>query len=790
MRHVLVLSISLGIVLIASCGSNGSEPPPNTAPTVVILSPAVNVQVTRGDALAIRFRDNDPDDDATTDVFADRDGDLATTDDQFIVATGRTDANDAESSVSWVTSGIALGSYRIVVRVSDGVNAPTLATAVGLVELVRIPPAFIVFPTANARTDATMITVVGQTRDGADVAAVRVNGQAATSSDGFATWRATVPLTKGPNDLALEVEDAAGGIDREFDALRVNAALSMVGPADVALLGDVLAILDTQSKTLLTLSLGTRALEVAARGDVGSGPPFASPVGLAPDAAGGRVFVLDTRELLSVDLLSGDRTPISGDMAGGLGLPFSVPRVVAYPGVGNNVYVLDAALLTLFGVDLDSGDRVPWSSPDRGAGELVTQPRGAAVTPDETIVYALSASPATVYAIDVATGVRTVVSNDLTGFGPRLGFGEDLCADFAGQRAFVLNTADGSLLEVELGDGDRTEISNRFSEGPSLTTAAGIAFDPSRTQVLVADPVLDAIVAVSVPTGTRTVLVDSGAGSGPLATGANVLALDMTTGETFLTGLSMPGFVAVDRATGARRAAGTETGVQALAFDPEAQRLVGGTSAGSLVALDPNTGERTTLSGPGVGSGPPLGSITAVSLDASAQAAYVFDVVLDAILHIDLVSGDRIIVSSDAIGNGPPLRSVFGLARDATTLYVAEDALDAILAVDLETGVRTMVSDANSPGVALATLRSMVLSTDRQRLFIADQVRGAIVAVTLATGARVDLSGQDIGRGTPLSGPEGLAFDTERGLLATFDVRLGGVVLIDPVTGDRVVQSR
>jgi hypothetical protein len=60
---------------------------------------------------------------------------------------------------------------------------------------------------AVASIDPT--TVTGTASDPAGIASIVVNGVAATSSDGFATWRASVPLGPGHNAVSLTATDLA-----------------------------------------------------------------------------------------------------------------------------------------------------------------------------------------------------------------------------------------------------------------------------------------------------------------------------------------------------------------------------------------------------------------------------------------------------------------------------------------------------------------------------------------------------------------------------------------------------
>ena len=83
--------------------------------------------------VSLDYVDNDPDDSAVTDLFADADGDLSTTNDQFAIAAGRPELDGAPQNVAWDTAGVPAGSYWILIVISDGMFAPVQAASAGKV---------------------------------------------------------------------------------------------------------------------------------------------------------------------------------------------------------------------------------------------------------------------------------------------------------------------------------------------------------------------------------------------------------------------------------------------------------------------------------------------------------------------------------------------------------------------------------------------------------------------------------------------------------------------------------
>jgi hypothetical protein len=105
----------------------------NVPPTVSVTGPASDVRAVSGSMVPLDYSDNDPDDSAVTDLFADADGDLTTTNDQFVIATGRPELDGASQIVDWDTTGVPVGSYSILIVVSDGTFSPVQAASAGKV---------------------------------------------------------------------------------------------------------------------------------------------------------------------------------------------------------------------------------------------------------------------------------------------------------------------------------------------------------------------------------------------------------------------------------------------------------------------------------------------------------------------------------------------------------------------------------------------------------------------------------------------------------------------------------
>jgi len=182
MKHVwfgaLVVSLSL---IIAACDCRLGGVPQvaadNQSPTVEFVSLDEDLSVRVGMAVTISYIDDDPDGVATTSLFADRDGDLTTPDDQVVIASGRPQQDGQTQVLTWNTEGVAAAPYTIIAVTTDGEFTAT-ATALGTVEIICDTPVDLAYVTgiASASMDGINGNAIGSFADGSFVAAGGFNG--------------------------------------------------------------------------------------------------------------------------------------------------------------------------------------------------------------------------------------------------------------------------------------------------------------------------------------------------------------------------------------------------------------------------------------------------------------------------------------------------------------------------------------------------------------------------------------------------------------------------------------
>ena len=400
----------------------------------------------------------------------------------------------------------------------------------------------------------------------------------------------------------------------------------------------------------------------------GSGPDLGVPMGMVIGEDGAPVVVdtvLFEPVLWRVDPITGDRTGISGcherdpmflfecDDVIGDGLPFVSPRGIAVEADGTLV-VADFGFEKVVRVDPVTGDRRP-ALPRLhvGGGPGLSAQRDLVAEPEGTVIVADTLHG--LLRVDPATGIRTILSGCSAPVLPgqcenpigngvlprgRLAIGGDASgALFVAEQNVGRNV--GMVFRVDVVTGDRTVVSGCSEQalpgscdtpvgtGPQLLSIRALAVEPGGT-VIVAALFPGALIRVDPVTGDRSIV--SGCSD------------QNSTGPS---GCSNP--------VGLGRLFGQSTGPGPIVVEEDGGLLVGDTVEGVVFHVNPETGDRTIVSGctetqsdtfPDcvdelVGSGPEFLSIEGLSTDGES----IFVVGGGSVIRIDRATGDRTIVS-------------------------------------------------------------------------------------------------------------------------------------------------
>jgi hypothetical protein len=406
------------------------------------------------------------------------------------------------------------------------------------------PIATINFPPPVSSTDASSITVTGTASDETGVASVSVNGQNASSTDGFATWRAVVPLVAGPNTLTVSTVDTLGIGDPMAAEATVHVAADVSGAGTqfnngyaVALDSSRAFVSDFDSDELVAVNIDTGSTTgisvIISSATTGTGADFAGPGGAA--LVNGSTAALVTNwtpdELLMVDLVSGNRTVVSGSTVG-MGPDLFGPIGLA-PVDATSVLITNNAADELMSVDLTNGNRSVVSAFGvRGNGPAFIAPEGVTMDSANNRALVTDSINNSLTAVTLADGNRTIISANANptampptpevGTGPNFDYPIGVVLDSANNRALVVNNFSNLIIAVDLLTGDRTVFSNAntipgdpmaippelpaiaVGTGPALDFASGIALDGKDSAFVSGDKLW----AVELGSGDRVIVGD------------------------------------------------------------------------------------------------------------------------------------------------------------------------------------------------------------------------------------------------------------------------------------------
>jgi DNA-binding beta-propeller fold protein YncE len=665
------------------------------------------------------------------------------------------------------------------------------------------PAVTVEFPPPSSMTDLDTILVRGTASDDDGVAAIRVNGVAATTSDDYATWQAQVPLVHGSNAIMVESEDLLGRVDGH--AAEVSVRLSAHGlrhPTTVAWDFVHERALLTGFDVVVGVDMLTGERTLVSSDDRGTGPVSLQAVLAAGwDPVRNRLVLGDWqfRALIAVDPSTGNRTIASG-LGVGSGPTLENPAGLAWDPVRNRMLVTEGRPAVLLSVDLATGARAVVSSATVGSGPALSFPAGVAWDPARERALVTDRGLRALVAVDVTTGNRTIVSSADVGAGPALADPGALLVEPTSERALVIDQ--GTLVSIDLVTGDRSAVTG---DGPEVEHVFGLAWDPVRERALLGDGSRSGLVALDVATGSRVMVSDFSLGEGPRVDDPEDLVSDPAAGRALLLEPEGPlhALLAVDLSGGPGAgqrsvlvdlAAGLEIlEPDAVTVDTARNRvLLLDSGFDNLYAVDLATGEsRVVYARPPEGEPAPDFS-GSVALDPARGVALVVDPGLETLFAIDLESGEPSVVSGPTQGTGPGLGSVFSVIWDPLNdrAIVFDRSLPGVLSIDPTTGDRQVIS---GPGVGTgpAVPDGGILTWNPERnlgLLVSDD--DTHMRIDGATGNRALLTQATGARGPSTPEPVAATWELPWNRVLVVDEDVRGIVAIDAITGQRVIVSR
>jgi hypothetical protein len=424
-------------------------------------------------------------------------------------------------------------------------------------------------------------------------------------------------------------------------------------------------VADSTLDAIVAVDLTSGDRTILSDDTTGTGAAFSIPESISLDSANNRLLVVELNGLLiAVDLTTGDRTEIA-ETRTAYGINGTRLAGVATDSANNQALLSDSTVDAIHAIDFATGGRTILSDSRTGAGDDSTYlwgVRGLSLDRDRNRLVLSNSNSRSMMAIDLSSGDRSFVSNSSIGAGPLFGFSRFLDVDAANNRA-VTPDGSNSLFAVDLDSGDRTILSDNagVGTGPAFVAPLDVVVDSANNRAGVLDQVTG-LLRVDLGTGDRTIASDGATGSGPLWSNPYALEIDI------------PNDVAY---------------VLELASSP---------TESVIYAVDLASGDRTVLSnGSGIGVGPNMSFSNDMKLDAAGNRALVLNRGSSTsinLMAVDLTSGDRTIISGAGVGSGQEFLVPWHIEHDVANdrVFIFDLAVTGVLVVDLSTGERAVMS--------------------------------------------------------------------------------------------------
>jgi sugar lactone lactonase YvrE len=277
----------------------------------------------------------------------------------------------------------------------------------------------------------------------------------------------------------------------------------------------------------------------------------------------------------------------------------------------------------------------------------------------------------------------------------------------------VSDPAMNALVRVDRFTGDRTILSDNVTgDGPRFESVMGLAIESSGA-LLVLDTNLPRILRVNPFSGDRSIVSDAETGTGPPLPFGEPGALDVESDGSIVTVTRNRRVYRVDPVSGDRTIVSDDNvgsgppflGMGfpwSIAIGPDGVILTGWSNTGdtdnfAIIAVHPVTGDRTVISSTTIGSGPVMLSPGGMVVDPEGTifvaTGYAHTADFQKVLRVDPHTGDRTVVSDLSTGIGIQFESPAGLARTVEgELIVPDRILAALIEVNEQSGDRTLVS--------------------------------------------------------------------------------------------------
>ncbi|WP_028115644.1 beta-propeller fold lactonase family protein [Ferrimonas senticii] len=687
-----------------------------------------------------------------------------------------------------------------------------------------VPSVSLIFPSGYSATEASQITLRGQSVNGEEIADFSVNGEAVSSNDQFANWQVTVPLSAGRNSLDFELRTVTDADDLSGRLAQIESAPILTKPRHLAFNDDQskLYLLENSRRRVLEYDMQTGARRIVTDNGMFDG---VNPIGnnhrILFNPLNQTVLVHSRNgsslSVYQVDIASGEREVIVTGSASEL------PRYLAGWGIdsANKVLYLvsdEGGKTTVYSVVIDS------SAEDYGAIAVITN--DTVPVPDkleQTLAAAYAADSQQMFVYNDAYELgRIDLDPSSLDFGKRTVL-DELSFDY-GLEDMVLLDSD-TLLFHDTTDAIqaiyRYQISTKQLQ-PLTLDADSVAeygdFLDEETSLLVGanqqlfitlrdrKTVLQLDLADMSFAPLMTNLYPAIYGSHqPLEINGN-LARDPNGNRLWV--MDNNDIVELDLSDNSREVMvelGSPVSIddKSLVFDPYLNALV---LSGSHQTEEQATIYRIDVDSRELGRIMDINGNLTGDFDTSAEhwlplsateGYFLLDNRPTTFHHYNLATQTNtpIVVDQTLAPNFVEAEEAV-LSADNRTIYLTDDdsAGEGLYALDIATGVMTVVADKSTPIEQLDTLfiddpESIALASDGEHVYIGDNNADTLFKVNLATGIRQDLLPDSIDKSSQQWGerPQGLAVDNDKQLLYIGDENTDLIYLLDEVTQEWVV---
>lgn len=702
------------------------------------------------------------------------------------------------------------------------------------------------FPPDGSLVDTQLLTVSGTAGGRDDVAAVRVNGVDATSSDSFSTWSVEIPLGRGSNTLTVELSDSDNNVHQNLDSVEVLNELFSVSMSTVAVdeSNNRLLAIDSVRRAVVAIDLDSGEKEIF----FAAVDSFQRPTAILIDDANNRALVLDPglSSLYALDLTSAEQTIISGlSTLGTLPNISFTSATMAHDPINSRVLVVqnpptfvDPALPQptqsphVLAIDLNTGEKTIFSGDNvPNADQALVAPSYIGFDPNQSRLLVLdkittSLPQEVLLSLDLQDGRRSIFSG--TGIPNSefpIQFSSGFAIDAANNRALI-SQFDLSVLSVDLNSGVRSVLVDPRALGGSAVFGFGSVTQPNSFAVNAAG---DTLYSVRLGGGLVEVIdLDAGSSSNFASLSHVPNSSNNLMAPTGVLVDNQGSLLVVDRGGNRVLNINPTTGVRASVYENMPQNsfiTVGssnvdiGQNTGhiytierettnppsaffdfifSLVAIDIDEGTRTVISSNDDGQAIDFEFPRQVLVDEESNTVYVADE--HGLLSVDINTGERIVLVDEPVSSSPLIISndqFTGIEHDrSNNRLLATNFTRDLIGINLDNLSQTVISQtiiSQGQGFSARAIFSsnypLLLDEERNRVLLANSQE--IVAIDLTSGENTVLSGSnfDIAE-TPFFSIGDLVLSEDGTSLFVLDRVTAAIYQVDPVDGRAAIISR